>query len=937
MRIPIRLVLRGPSIFLSIALMMATGALGVRPSAAQTTAPSIYNAYTGTDVKVVPPAPALGPANSVITDPTFGSRILRVTDANAKGGESFISTDSGFSRSWNANSTAIKLTGPSGDGYWLEFNPGTFQVGTGNGEPVLHPLSFGATWEWSAVQPNIIYYLSGNTIETYNTTTGASTPLASTPTGDPVTYMAAVIGLDNWVCAAAGAGSQDTYTKIFCVKPSSPSTYKFIDVANALINGAAQSSPNWPTSATGETIGIHDISGGTGQNWLEVTFHQQSWGGDGGAVFDLSTNTWSLVTNGDIYWSGHVSMGNGKYENASGSVNGDDSRGTVLRNPDNLMNSAEYVFVMQPFAPWNSWCDADHSSWLNSLTNPNAPILDSRYSLSTACRFAWSDEIVAAAVDGSNTVWRFAHNFNGGSQCYYAQAFAQISNDGNWALFSSYWGGTLGPDTSFGCTTRIDTFIVDLKDATGPPPANPTPASQSISFAPLSNVVVGAAPIAVVATASSGLPVSLSSTTAAVCSISGASATIVGAGTCSITASQPGNSTYAAAAPVTQTFTVTPAAPVSPPPALKSQTITFSPLKSVAVGAAPIALQAWTSSGLMPTLASTTPAVCSVTGLTAFVLAAGTCSITATQAGNSVYAAAAPVTQAFTVTPAAPPALKSQTITFSPPHNVTVGAAPMALQASTSSGLTPTLASTTPTVCSVTGMTAFVLAAGTCSITATQAGNSVYAAAAPVTQIFTALKSQTITFSPLNSVAVGAAPIALEAWTNSALTPTLASRTPTVCSVTGMTAFVLAAGTCSITATQAGNSVYAAAAPVTQIFTVTPAAPVSPPSALKSQTITFSPLNNVAVGAAPIALQAWTSSGLMPTLASTTPTVCSVTGLTAFVLAAGTCSITATQAGNSVYAAAAPVTQVFTVTPNPVAALRNTSAGQKKSKSISIG
>ena len=53
----------------------------------------------------------------------------------------------------------------------------------------------------------------------------------------------------------------------------------------------------------------------------------------------------------------------------------------------------------------------------------------------------------------------------------------------------------------------------------------------------------------------------------------------------------------------------------------------------------------------MPALASTTPAVCSVTGLAAFVVAAGTCSITATQAGNSAYAAAAPVTRSFTVMP----------------------------------------------------------------------------------------------------------------------------------------------------------------------------------------------------------------------------------------------------------------------------------------------
>src|SRR5262245_48820358 len=291
------------------------------PSAmAVDTAPTTYRAYTGADPKPLPPTPLLGPANSVITDPTFGSRILRVTDQNTKAGQSFISIDAGFFRAWNADSTAIKLTGPHGDGYWLEFNPTTFKVGDGSTRPAVHPLSFGATWEWSTIDPDIIYYLNGNQIAKYNKSTGISSKLGGPSTGDPLGYMAVVIGWDYWVCAAAGPGVQDTRTKIFCLNPASPSTNKLIDVYNKTINGVPQSDPNWPTSAAGMVIGIHDIAGGTGPSWLEVTFHQQSWGANGGAVFNLSTNTWSLVTNADLYWSGHVSMGNGKYANSSGSV-----------------------------------------------------------------------------------------------------------------------------------------------------------------------------------------------------------------------------------------------------------------------------------------------------------------------------------------------------------------------------------------------------------------------------------------------------------------------------------------------------------------------------------------------------------------------------------------------------------------------------------------
>ena len=451
-----------------VAVAVAIVMSGVYSPASAQTAPSTYSAYAGTDAKTIPPAPSLGPANSVIVDPTFGSRILRVTDANTNGGESLISTDSGFHRTFNADSTAIKLTGPHGDAYWLEFNPSTFKVGDGSSKPKLHSLPFGAHWEWSATDPNVIYFLNGSKISKYNKATNTTTNLGGPPNGDPVTYHPVVIGPDNWVCSAAGTGYQDTYTEIFCVQPSNTSKNVFIDVQGKTINGVSQSDPNWPTPTSGQTIGIHDVSGGTGSSWLEVTFHQASWGANGNAVLDLSKNTWSLLGGSDPYWSGHVAIGNGKYANGSGSQSGTDSRGIILRDPNDLMNKSSQLFVFNPpLPPSNGWCDADHISWANSLSNPKAPILTSRYTLSTNCKYAWTGEIDLAAVDGSNKVWRFAHNHNGGMVCYFAQAFAQISNDGKWALFSSYWDGTLGADTSFGCSTRIDTFIVDLTGGSG--------------------------------------------------------------------------------------------------------------------------------------------------------------------------------------------------------------------------------------------------------------------------------------------------------------------------------------------------------------------------------------------------------------------------------------------------------------------------------------
>jgi hypothetical protein len=440
-------------------------ALDLEKAAAVAAAPTTYSAYSGTDYKPVPHAPALGPANYQFTDPTFGSRMLRVTDANTNAGESFISEYAGTFRTFNVDTTAIKLMGPHGDGYWLELDPNRFVVGDGSSHPVIHSVPF-LDWQWSAANPDLIYgILNGTQLASFNKTTRAVTPLGGPPSGDAVAYGANPVGADAWVCAAVNVGGgqiQNTFTAFFCVSPSNPSNYRYVDVANRTINGVPQPISGWPNAG----VGIHGLYGSSDPRHVYVDFHGGNWGGNGDSVFNLDTGTFSLMGNGDPFWSGHDSLGNGRFANGGGSTDGRDSRGLVVRDPDDLMDASKYLFVMQPEGPRNGWCDAEHSSWLNSLTNPNAPILDSRYlGDNSSCPFTWTGEIVLAATDGSNTVWRFAHNHNldGAPGCFPAEAFAQISNDGRWALFSSPWGGKLGAGNDVGCGVRLDTFIVELK------------------------------------------------------------------------------------------------------------------------------------------------------------------------------------------------------------------------------------------------------------------------------------------------------------------------------------------------------------------------------------------------------------------------------------------------------------------------------------------
>jgi streptogramin lyase len=271
---------------------------------------------------------------------------------------------------------------------------------------------------------------------------------------------------------------------------------------------------------------------------------------------------------------------------------------------------------------------------------------------------------------------------------------------------------------------------------------------------------------------------------------------------------------------------------------LLTQTITFTqPTTPVTYGAAPVTLTATSTSGLTVSFASTTPTICTVASGKVSFIAGGTCTIQATQAGNSIYAAATPVSRSIKVNPAA------QTITFAQPATpVTYGAAAEAVAATSTSGLTVSLASTTPTICTVASGKVSFIAGGTCTVQATQAGNSKYASATPVSRSITVNPAaQTITFGSIAAQIVGT-PLNLSATATSGLTVTFTSTTQTICTVSGTTATFIAPGTCTIQANQAGNSNYSAAPMVARNITVYQPAVLTAPTAgstLTSSSATF--------------------------------------------------------------------------------------------------
>lgn len=169
----------------------------------------------------------------------------------------------------------------------------------------------------------------------------------------------------------------------------------------------------------------------------------------------------------------------------------------------------------------------------------------------------------------------------------------------------------------------------------------------------------------------------------------------------------------------------------------------------------------------------------------------------------------------------------SQTIGFTSaaPASAYLGGPTYTVAANATSGLPVTFASTTGSVCTVSGSTVSFVGTGTCTVSASQAGNATYTAAPTVTQSFSvAGKPQSITFtsSAPTSAFVGGPTYTVSATATSGLPVTFGAASFGVCSVSGSTVSFTAAGVCNIVGFQFGNSTWASATPVVQTFTVAP-------------------------------------------------------------------------------------------------------------------
>ena len=478
-------------------VLVALLALAVDASAQAASIPTSYHAVTNRVVYPEPTLPTLGPAGFRFTDPTFVSRMLRVTDAGTDtragfAGSSFTTSSAAHQLAWNATSERFYVRSISG---W--FFPFAFDASTMSASRIQMPTN-GGTIE-SHIEPqfsfrsgHILYAATRDQTATdghdypvvhkydFNTSTYTILvnlrPHTTFVPERPDTYAGALSSsaASPERVAVMFNGTQDTHFKVAVFQPGPPvSNLTILDTKASTLNG----SPVVMTDGAPMDFYLHHA-------WIDLSGRYVMLYPANPSVllfvlWDLATGTIRPVTTRTF---GHDALGYGWQVNQDCCASGGAYEGAQwqLRS---LSAPESATDLINPMPSPREVYIADHTSWNNAQPDRLVPILSSLYryyngTFNTTPWRAWDDEIVAIQTDGGAagaTVWRMAHHRSNvarddgidGTYFWY-QPHGVISPNGRWALFTSNWEKSLGlaPNPEPDGRYRTDVFLVGLSAGT---------------------------------------------------------------------------------------------------------------------------------------------------------------------------------------------------------------------------------------------------------------------------------------------------------------------------------------------------------------------------------------------------------------------------------------------------------------------------------------
>lgn len=365
-----------------------------------------------TDLGVYPePAlPVMGNAGSKIVDPTFGTTILRVTDASTAAD---CRTPYTYFPAMNKDSTRIYVQ-CGNSAYFFRFDPVTMTISNKQ----LAPSGNGTQWYggiWSGIDPNMIYFPGNTDMQVLNLTTMTWLTVHSfapqvSAAGASYIEQCSVSRDDNvFSCSFGAAGHHTGYV----VWKKSTNTL--------LMNTLDSQADEAHIDKSGRYLNIQKVNGSPTVWDLQAAAMTQLGSYSGGTGFY------------------HMDTGTGTLFSGYGSGLGYRS----LSTPNTVTP------VLAGMFSWNNMhysMNADNEKWALVWTQRDDSLKAGK---------PFENEIMQVSTDGTNKVRRIAHHRSQWND-YYDQPNANISRDGQYVAFSSNWGNASG---------RRDVYVVRISPA----------------------------------------------------------------------------------------------------------------------------------------------------------------------------------------------------------------------------------------------------------------------------------------------------------------------------------------------------------------------------------------------------------------------------------------------------------------------------------------
>ncbi len=420
--------------------------------------------------------------NTIITDPNFGNRIVRITDANTNPNPNFVNrtfetvtSGSADENIWNLDSTLLIVQDTGARAYPFTFDPNTMQAARMyvSSYPDTNGLTTSGGGVWSRVNPNILYATPETAISKYDFSDRNTPPSPQLvydftsspkclPAGFTKTWQArGGLSADDSVIGMGYSNKGGQGTGVYAV------AYKAGSGCTVLNTQTGQVSGDWGQTGAINIPDhwlIHNVKMSKDGNWLVI------------ATAGCLTTTCS---HGPYFWQ--IGTTNVSSCGAGGLCTGHWTEGYshwINNNGTPLSNQVMRLFGVPSSAtnithvfPQGLTGNLDqHQSWNNVDPADSVPFISTTWSPTTPFPAPWYNEIIAVAADGSGTTWRFAHSFiTTHNQNFSTQyGIGSVSQDGKWFAFSSDWMGTLGSESgsktcTVGTNCRGDVFVLELR------------------------------------------------------------------------------------------------------------------------------------------------------------------------------------------------------------------------------------------------------------------------------------------------------------------------------------------------------------------------------------------------------------------------------------------------------------------------------------------